>query len=135
MAQDDDQNELPKPSLRTRTFLKGIVYYDNRSASIDCTVRDFSDSGARIVFSTAVIVPDEIELHIPQKQLTLPARVRRREQYEVGVSFADKRSDIPRRTADGELADRVKKVESELVAMKRAMKRLMAKVFPNDSDI
>ena len=124
--------EAPHPALRTRTFLKGVVYYDNRRASIDCTIRDLSDTGARIVFATLVTVPDNVELHIPQKQLTLPACVRRRDQLEIGVSFEDQRSNEPRRAIDGDMAERFAKIENELVSMNRLLRKLEAKVFPND---
>lgn len=134
MTGDMEPAGPPKPALRTRTFLKGVVYYDNRRASIDCTIRDLSDTGARIVFSTMVVVPDNFELHIPQKQMTLPAQVRRRDEYEVGVSFEDQRSNEPRRINDREMAERVTKLENELVAMKRALKKLMSKVLPHDND-
>ena len=134
MTEDMEPAEPPKPALRTRTFLKGIVYYDNRRASIDCTIRDLSDTGARIVFSTLVVVPDNIELHVPQKQMTLSAQVRRRDEYEVGVSFEDQRSNEPRRIIDREIAERVTKLENELVAMKRLLKKLMSKVLPHDND-
>ena len=127
--------ESPQAALRSRTFLKGIVYYDNRRASIDCTIRDLSDTGARILFSTLVTVPDNIELHIPQKQITLAARTRRREQFEIGVSFEDRYSDEPPRAIDGQMAERVTKIENELVVMKRLLKKLEAKIFPNDNKI
>jgi hypothetical protein len=64
----------------------------------------------------------------------LSARVRRRDQQEIGISFEDRRSDEPRRAADGELAERVIKIENELIAMKRLLKKLEAKVLPNDSE-
>ncbi len=128
------RSEGPRAALRTRTFFKGIVYYNNRHASIECTIRDLSDTGARIVFSTLVTVPDNVELHIPQKQMTLHARVRRRDGYEIGVSFEDQRSDEPRRAIDGDMAERVTKIENELVAMKRLLKRIEAKVLPIDSE-
>src|SRR5882757_5751196 len=120
--------EGPEVALRARTFLKGVVYYDNRRVSIECTVRDLSDTGARIAFSTLVAVPDDIELDIPQKQTTLLARVRRRNQNEIGVSFEDRRAEEPRRAIDGETAERVAKIENELVAMRRLLKKLEAKV-------
>ena len=128
------RTEPPQAALRTRTFLKGVVYYDSRRASIDCTIRDLSDTGARVVFSTSVSVPDNVELHIPQKQITLPARVRRREQLEIGVSFEDQRSDEPRRAVDAEMAERVAKIENELVSMKRLLKKLESKLLPNDNE-
>src|SRR5665647_697097 len=90
-----DPNSTPQLAVRQRTFLKGIVYFDNRNISIECTVRDLSDTGARIVFSTVVSVPDIIELYIPQRQMTLPATVRRRDQFEIGVSFEEQRSVEP----------------------------------------
>jgi PilZ domain len=130
----DLRPDEPQAALRTRTFLKGVVYYDNRRASVECTIRDLSDTGARIAFSTLVTVPDNFELHIPQKQMTLSALVRRRDQYEIGVSFEDQRSGEPRRAIDGNMAERVTKIENELVAMKRLLKKLEAKVLPNDNE-
>lgn len=136
MATDGPDNQDagpggPQAAARTRTFLKGIVYFDNRRASIDCTIRDLSDTGARILFASAVSVPDSIELHIPQKQTTFPVRVRRRDQNEIGISFEDQRSHEPRRAVDGDMAERVAKLEGELAAITRLLKKLEAKVFPN----
>jgi hypothetical protein len=128
------QQEDARAAARTRTFLKGIVYYDSRRVSIDCTIRDLSDTGARIEFSSVVTVPDNVELHVPQKQITLLARVRRREKFEIGLSFEDQRSDDPRRAIDGDMAERVKKIEHELVVMKRQLKKLETKIFPNDTE-
>jgi PilZ domain-containing protein len=124
--------EESQPPLRIRTFLKGIVYYDNRRASIECTIRDLSDTGARVAFTTLVSLPDNVELHIPQKQMTLPAQVRRREGNEIGVSFQNPRSDEPHRAIDGDLAERVTKMENEVAAMKRLLKKLPAKVLQTD---
>ncbi len=91
---------MPPPAARARTFLKGVIYFNNRGTSIDCTIRDLSDTGAKIEFASLVTVPDLIELHIPQKQRTFPARVMRRESYEIGVSFEDQRSGDPPRALD-----------------------------------
>jgi hypothetical protein len=124
--------EESQPPLRIRTFLKGIVYYDNRRASVECTIRDLSDTGARVAFTTLVSLPDNVELHIPQKQMTLPAQVRRREGNEIGVSFQNPRSDEPHRAIDGDLAERVTKMENEVAAMKRLLKKLPAKVLQTD---
>jgi hypothetical protein len=129
---NDDKPDMQPPATRTRTFLKGVVYFNNRGTSIDCTIRDLSDTGAKIAFSSLVTVPDLIELYIPQKQRTYAARVMRRESYEIGVSFEDQRSGEARRATDGELAERVAKLEIELVSVNRLLKQLKAKVFPNE---
>jgi hypothetical protein len=130
----NDPSKNPPPAPRVRTFLKGVVYYDNRCVSIDCTIRDLSDSGARITFTSPVTLPDNIELHIPQKDRTLKARVRRREPMEVGVSFEDQRAGEPRRVSDTELAERMAELEQEVAAMRRIVRKLREKVLPHDTD-
>lgn len=122
------------PALRVRTFLKGMVYYDNRRVTIDCTVRDLSDTGARIAFTSAVTVPDNIELHIPAKERTYKAIVRRRDEYEIGVSFEDQRSGDPRRVADADVTQRVAMLEQEVAQLKKLVRKMRDKLMPNDTD-
>ena len=90
-------------AIRQRTFLKGMLYFDNRRASIECVVRDMSDSGARLTIEYPVTVPDYVELFIPQKQQTLRAHVRRRGPSEIDLAFEVARSDEPRRASEVEL--------------------------------
>ena len=127
-------NEEPKAAIRQRTFLKGTVYYDNRRASIECVVRDLSDSGARLTFDHPATVPDNIELFIQQKQQTLRACVRRREPYEIGIAFEIERSLEPRRASDAGLQQRIETLEAEIKALKRLVAKLVAKVLPHDLD-
>ena len=126
--------EEPQVAIRQRTFFKGTIYYDSRRASIDCVVRDISDSGARLTFEHPVIVPDNIELFIPQKQETFRARVHRRGTNEIGIAFEVERSAEPRRTSDVELQKRVEMLESEIIALKRLVGKLRAKVLPQEVD-
>ena len=125
----------PQVAIRQRTFLKGILYYDNRRASIDCVIRDISDSGARLTFEHPVIVPDHVELFIPQKQQTLRASVQRRGLNEIGIAFEDERLAEPRRTSDVEMQKRVETLEAEIAALKRLVTKLKAKVLPQDLDV
>jgi hypothetical protein len=60
---------------RQRSFLRGFIYFDKRRGVMSCLVRDFSDEGARILFSETVTIPDVVNLHIPQRERTLRARV------------------------------------------------------------
>ena len=127
--------EEPQVAIRQRTFLKGTVYYDNRRASIECVIRDISDSGARLSFEHSVVVPDNIELFIPQKQETLRARVQRRGPNEIGIAFEVERSADPRRVSDVELQKRVEMLEAEIIALKRLVGKLKAKVLPQELDV
>ncbi|MEI7804237.1 MAG: PilZ domain-containing protein [Hyphomicrobiales bacterium] len=127
-------DEEPKAAIRQRTFLKGTLYYDSRRASVDCVIRDMSDTGARLTFDNPVTVPDHVELFIPHKQQTLRARVQRRGLNEIGVAFEVERTLDPRRTADAELQQRVESLETEITALKRLVAKLKAKVLPHDLD-
>ena len=120
---------------RQRTFLRGMLYYDNRRASIECVVRDMSDSGARLTFDHPATVPDSVELFIPNKQQILRARVRRRAPNEIGIEFEVTRSLEPRRTSDAELLDRIETLEAEFATLKRLVAKLRAKVLPLDADV
>jgi PilZ domain-containing protein len=126
--------EESRTAIRQRTFLKGTLYYDNRRASMECVIRDMSDSGARLNFEHPVTVPDDVELFIPHKQQTLRAHVRRRTPNEIGIAFEVERAAEPRRAADDELQQRVKTLETEIAALKRLVAKLRAKVLPHDSD-
>jgi hypothetical protein len=126
--------EEPKAAIRQRTFLKGTLYYDNRRASIECVIRDMSDSGARLTFEHPATVPDHVELFIPHKQQTLRARVERRGANDIGIAFEVERSAEPRRTSDTELQQRVETLEGEITALKRLVAKLKAKVLPHDLD-
>ena len=122
-------------AIRQKTFLKGTLYYDNRRASIECVIRDISDSGARLSFDNPVTVPDNVELFIPHKQQTLRARVQRRGLNEIGLAFEVERSSEPRRASDAELQQRVETLETEITALKRLVAKLKAKVLPHDLDV
>ena len=125
----------PKIATRQRTFLKGTLYFDNRRASIECVVRDISNSGARLTFDHPANVPDNVELFIPNKQQTLLARVQRRGPNEIGIAFEVARSLETRRASDAELQERVETLEAEIAALKRLVAKLKAKVLPLDSDL
>jgi len=127
--------EESRDAVRQRTLLKGTLYYDNRHASIECVIRDISDSGARLSFEHPVTVPDNVELFIPHKQQTLHANVRRRAPNEIGIAFEVTRAAEPRRANDDELQKRVKTLETEIAGLKRLVARLKAKVLPHDSEV
>jgi hypothetical protein len=126
--------EKPQVALRQRTFLKGTLYYDNRRASIECTIRDMSDSGARLTFEHPVTVPDTVEVFIRHKQQTLQACVRRRAPEEIGIEFAAGNSTVADGGSDADLQQRIEMLEAELSALKRLVAKLRAKEMPYDLD-
>lgn len=113
--------------VRQKSFLRGCVYFNNRRNAFDCLIRDISAEGARITFSDAVSVPNVVDLYIPQKEQMLRARVQWRRGEEIGLAFADATISADGGT-DGELAARIARLESEIGALRRALKQLKTKV-------
>jgi len=109
-----------RASKRQKSFLRGVVYFDNGRGSMDCLVRDFSDDGARIILSESVIVPDAVKLHIPQRAQTRDARIQWRRGDEIGIAFAGAK---PVGT-NSELAQRIVELENEIAMLQATIKRL-----------
>ena len=72
---------------RTKTLYKGKVVAEGRFSLIDCTVRDLSESGARIEFGATYFPAPEFELEIPSKQMRFWARLVWSSGLRHGVTF------------------------------------------------
>jgi hypothetical protein len=108
---------------RQKSFLRGMVYFNSRRSVLDCLIRDISPYGARLVFSVSVATPDTMDLHIPQKDRTLRTHVIWRHGREIGVAFAQiMEMDQPGEAR--ELAGRVVRLEAEVTALKKILKKL-----------
>src|SRR4051812_47128915 len=105
-------------TARQKSFLRGMIYFNNRRSAVDCLVRDISNFGARVIFSDSVQTPDVLDLYIPQKEQTLRAHVIWRHGTEVGVAFEQASQSEQENEASGDLAERVARLEAELTAMK-----------------
>ena len=122
-----------RQSTRQKSFLRGCIYFNNRRSALDCLIRDISNTGARLIFSDTVTIPDVVDLYIPQKEQTLRARVEWRQGEEVGVAFvqAGRAPASPLPSDVAELSDRVHKLETEVAALRKMLKRLKAEVTGN----
>lgn len=111
---------------RQKTFLKGIILFNNRKSSADCVIRDLTDHGARLHFSASIITPDVVELQIPNKDQTLQAHVRWRKGDEAGVSFDHPKmqESAPSSAAGGDVSHRVEQLEAEVAKMHRQIVEL-----------
>ena len=123
---------------RQKSFLRGMIYFNNRRNAVDCLVRDISPYGARLIFSDAVTTPDVLDLYIPQKEQTLRVHVIWRLGQEVGVAFAQaaqvdpavEQPNDPGSSPGQGLAERVARLEIEILGLKRMMKKMKADTGP-----
>ena len=107
-----DPNQRIAP--RVRTLIAARIAFNNGQSTLDCLIRNLSDTGAKLTFSAAVTLPDCFDLMIPQKGVTRRVRVAWRRDQEIGVRFEE--------TAATEHAG------SDVVALKRRIRELEAEV-------
>ncbi|HWP26907.1 MAG TPA: PilZ domain-containing protein [Xanthobacteraceae bacterium] len=117
---------------RHKSLLRGRIYYNNRNSSADCLVRDISAHGARLIFADEMPIPEQLELYIPHRGQSYRAHVVWQRSGEAGIVFA-----VPNQTHPGEideLAMRVVRLEHEIEALKRMLKRLRVESPYSDTE-
>ena len=117
-----------RAATRQKSFLQGRIYFNNRRTSVDCLVRDISETGAKLTFAAAVTSPDIIELQIPAKDEIHRVHVQWRFANEIGVAFGVGDDGHAPGTTPPELFGRVMKLESEVASLKRALSELRSEM-------
>jgi hypothetical protein len=109
-----------RKGVRSKSLLGARIVYNNRASTIDCTVRNISPTGARLVFGGPVAAPDEFDLVISQKERTHRCRIAWRKANEIGVAFVDAQESA----SPIDAARRIKALEDEKAALKRRLMQL-----------
>jgi hypothetical protein len=120
---------------RQRSFLQGRIYFNNRRSSINCLVRDYSDTGAKLKFSESVTVPEAMELYIPNKDEFRRVRVQWRVGDEMGIAFGEQDEGAPADPASADLVARMQKLEGEIVQLKRICNELRAEIRKQHGEV
>jgi hypothetical protein len=76
-----------RTNARVRSFLGGKIVFNNRCSSVECLLRNVSPTGARILLSETVTIPEDFELEIPKQGRRVRARLTWRKAEECGVRF------------------------------------------------
>ena len=116
-------------AARHRSLLQGRIYFNGRRSSADCTIRDITESGARLAFATAVAVPEVIELHIPHRRECYRAEVRWQRGREIGVQIDNAEvgtvESPPLVPAAGvSVEERLRRLEYEVATLRRKLDEL-----------
>jgi hypothetical protein len=75
-------------ALRARALKSAKIIFNHRSSTIDCTVRNLSDRGAKLIVGTQVGIPKAFDLSFPADGTSRPCKVIWRKEGELGVEFA-----------------------------------------------
>lgn len=80
---ENDKRVAPR-----KRVLKGArIVFNGRSSTMSCTVRDVSDTGARLRVAQGQAVPSQFDLLIDVDGFEAPCTVAWRKGEEVGVTF------------------------------------------------
>lgn len=115
-----------RSSPRQKAFLKGVICYNKRASTIECTIRDLSDGGARLAVSSAVAVPEFFELFVPTRNQYIDARQRWRRNDDLGVEFVQNEASAQTSgvVAPGDIFGRVQRLEEEVESLRRSLGKL-----------
>ncbi len=117
---------------RRKSLLHGFVYFDDNPCAVECVVREISEAGARLKFDMALAAVDSFELDIPMRGQKLRAEVKWQRDNEIGVVFAEASAESVAAAAPHasheELGLRVLRLETEIAALQRLVRRLQQKL-------
>jgi hypothetical protein len=74
-------------AIRRRTILGASIIFNSKSSTLDCVIRDLSDTGAKLKADGIATLPDEFTLEVPCKRQSYPVRVVWRRADTCGVRF------------------------------------------------
>ena len=120
-------NSEQRQGIRKRTFLKGRIIFNKGASSMDCLIRDMSETGARLELSETSTLPEVFDLYIAQKDETVRATLRWRRDGAVGIVFADQRKPAAAPEAAlpdasiGVLLRRIAELEAENAALRSVL--------------
>ncbi len=72
---------------RSRTLKRGQVRIDGGKSLIDCTIRDLTETGAKLRFEDVFPLPLQFDLFIVDANAVWPAHIAWQKGAEAGVKF------------------------------------------------
>ena len=79
----DDKRKTP----RRRVLKEGKIVFADGLRVIDCTIRDMSEAGARLLIANTLGLPDTFQLYEKSSGLLYPASIAWRQSNAIGVHF------------------------------------------------
>ncbi len=111
-----------------RTFIAARVSFNSGQAQLDCIIRNISDGGAKLEISSAVTIPDEFNLIIPQKSVNRRVRLCWRSAEFCGVAYLDPADAAPPiedvDSVEAGLRRQIRRLESTIERMQRRIDEL-----------
>jgi len=112
-----------RQSARDKVIYGGVAEIDERGTTADCVVRNISEQGASLEFSSAVKLPKgRISLTIAQKGRSFLAKIIWWRDNFIGVAFS---GGTPSELPVSDLEERLRKSEQKKRQLQRRIKELI----------
>lgn len=115
--------EVERTTQRTRTLLRARIEFNGGMSTLECSVRDLSDTGARLDLADSVGMPGVFRLFIPKYQRWYDAETRWHRGNAVGIEFV---SHAHQAGAAGGEETRVARLEAEVVRLRKKLEDIRA---------
>jgi len=89
--------ENKRIAVRSRVLKGAKIVSMNNWSVVDCTIRDMSATGARIICGDQAAVPNEFRFLIPSENTICTARVVWRREDMLGIAFTSEKTRAPAR--------------------------------------
>lgn len=110
-----------RQGARDKVLYGGVAAVNGHGSTMDCVVRNISDTGACVEFDTAAKLPEEMNLTIARKGRSFLARLIWRQANKVGLAFRIMTSDAP----VSDLDERLRRSEIKKRQLQRRIKQLL----------
>jgi hypothetical protein len=111
-----------RKSVRSRTYLGGVIAFNKRSSTMNCHVRNISPAGAKVALTNTAVIPDQFDLAIAQQERSYRARMVWRRANEAGVAFlGEYTQDLP---VPLDWIRRLRKCEAEKAVLRQRITQL-----------
>jgi diguanylate cyclase (GGDEF)-like protein len=80
-------HRLPEASVRRRVLKAGVIHFNNRMSTVDCTVRTLAENGAGLDLSSSFGLPEKFNLMIRSDGFDAPCRIVSQTERHVEVEF------------------------------------------------
>ncbi|MDB5643713.1 MAG: PilZ protein [Hyphomicrobiales bacterium] len=122
----DQASEQARRAERVRTILGARVVFNSGRSSIDCQIRNISETGARLTLNEGLSLPGTFDLEIPSRNKTHRVLLRWRTKDAAGVQFID---DSAKAAVDhGTAAEELEALRKENGMLKRRVADLVRRL-------
>ncbi len=80
-------HKLPEANVRRRVLKAGVIHFNNRMSTVDCTVRTLAENGAGLDLTSSYGLPEKFNLMIRSDGFETPCRVISQTERHVEVEF------------------------------------------------